>query len=331
MVMLAAACGPLHQLPAAQSTPPGTIPWLPLPADLTPIPVPSPQAIPVPPGTPACKAGGLAGAALGSQGATGHVITTIAFASTGAACFLEGTPAVTALDAAGQVIAIKQRAAVIPPQVTGPQLVEPAPAPVQEPGLAVKYGWASFELDWISQPEACVGQSAVTIATVRVGIPAGGTLAIAMPQAPSAYACGGLGVGSFESPPLPGPTIVIPPVPSAKITLQGSPVVGKPFHYLVTLTNETKLPMDLVASCPNYEEELFADIVHGSPPLGGKHFYGLNCSPAGTLAPGASKTFDIVFPMPANAAPGNYTLLFAILSGNGFRNPAQASVVVRAA
>ena len=333
VLMLATACGPLHQLPAAQATPPpGTIPWLPLPAVLTPIPVPSPQAAPVPAGTPACRAAGLAGAALGSQGATGHVITTIAFAGTGSeACYLEGTPTVTALNQAGQVIAIKQQAPFFPPQVTGPQLVEPGPAPVQVPGIAVKYGWASFSLDWVSQPEACQGQSPVTIASVRVGIPAGGSLPIAMPTAPAAYACAGLGVGSFESPPVAGPPAAIPSVPVARISLLGSAIAGKPFAYLVTLTNDTKSPMDLVGSCPSYEEEMFADIAHGSAPLGGKHFYMLNCSPAGTLTPGGSQTFEIVFPVPANATPQTYTLLFSILVGNRMNQPAQATVVVKAA
>src|SRR5207248_1075073 len=72
-LLAVAGCGPLHPL-AAASTPAGTIPWKALAADLTPMPVPSPLALPVPPGTPACTAGELAGAAVGSQGATGHVL-----------------------------------------------------------------------------------------------------------------------------------------------------------------------------------------------------------------------------------------------------------------
>src|SRR5690349_18250730 len=90
-LLVVAGCGPLHPL-AAGSTPAGTIPWKALPADLTPMPEPSPQAWPVPPGTPACTAGDLAGVAIGSQGATGHVIASFAFAGTGKAdCFVDGT------------------------------------------------------------------------------------------------------------------------------------------------------------------------------------------------------------------------------------------------
>src|SRR6266699_2502734 len=105
LVLLAvAACGPLHPLSAA-SAPAGTIPWKALPADLTPIPVPAPQARPVPPGTPVCTAGILAGAAGGSQGATGHVIASFVFAGTGKIdCYVDGTPTLTVLDGAGKAL-----------------------------------------------------------------------------------------------------------------------------------------------------------------------------------------------------------------------------------
>src|SRR5260370_15721119 len=87
--------------------------------------------------------------------------------------------------------------------------------------------------------------------------------------------------------------------------------VGQGRRYLVTLTDDKNQPTDFTSQCPNYEEELFADIVHGSPPLGGKHIYALNCGEAGPIQPRASGTFQMVFLGAARAAPGNYTLTFA--------------------
>lgn len=329
LLVLVAACGPFHQLPIAESTPRAVIPWLPLPADVAPIPVPSPQAAPVPAGTPACTAQDLAGGEDGSQGATGHVITFLAFAGTGSGdCFVDGTPSVTAIDKAGRAIPFQQRAPFFPPLITGPQLISPGPVP--QPQTSLKYGQAGFQIDWDSQPEACPGQTGVTVAGVRVDIPGGGTLTLSLPAAPEAYVCQGLGVGNFESPPLPADQAPLPPVPTAAIGILGGAFPGKNFEYLVTLTNYTKAPIDFAITCPNYEEEFFADIVHGSPPLGGKHFYKLNCAPAGTLAPGASEIFQMIFKVPTDARPGSYTLVFAMGYGNGTTTSAQKAVVVLA-
>ena len=327
VVLLAVAgCGPLHPLTAA-STPGGTIPWKALPADLTPAPVPSPQARPVPPGTPACTAGDLAGAVVGSQGATGHVIASFAFAGTGKSdCHVDGTPALTVLDGAGKTLPFAARSPYFPPAVTGPQLVSPGPLP--DPHTALKYGQASLTIDWVSQPEACPGQGGVTIAKAVIAIPGGGSLTIALPAAPEAYECQGLGVGSFESPPVPVESVPVPDLPAIKLGIQGPAIPGKAFEYLVTLTNDTKQSMNLASRCPNYEEELFADTVAGSPPLGGKHFYMLNCASAGTLAPGASRVFQMVFDVPADATPGTYALVFSMGYSNAMTIVDKRPVVV---
>jgi len=326
VLMVVAGCGPLHALSAA-SSPAGPIPWKALPADLTPTPVPSPQAMPVPPGTPACTSGDLAGAAVGSQGATGHIVTSFAFAGTGKGdCFVDGTPTLTVLDGAGKALPFALHAPLFPPEVTGPQLVSPGPVP--EPHVALKYGQATLSIDWVSQPELCPGQSGVTIAKAIIAIQGGGSLTIALPPAPQAYACQGLGVGSFESPPVPVESSPVPNLPSIKLGVQGPAIPGKPFEYLVTLTNDTKQPMNLVSGCPNYEEEMFADIVAGSPPLGGKHFYMLNCAPAGTLAPGASRVFQMIFNVPADATPGTYTIAFLMGYSNAMTTNVEHPVVI---
>jgi len=313
-LLAVAGCGPLHPL-AAASTPAGTIPWKALAADLTPMPAASPQAMPVPPGTPACIARELAGVALGSQGATGHVIASFAFVGTGTSdCYLDGTPTLTVLDGAGRALPFLARVPFFPPDVTGPQRVSPGPLP--DPHAALKYGQASLTIDWVSQPEACLGQAGVTVATAVIAIPGGGSLTIAMPQAPQAYTCQGLGVGNFESPTMPVEPPPVPDLPAVKLGIQTGAIPGKPFEYLVTLTNDAKQPMNLASNCPNYEEEMFADVVNGSPPLGGKHLFMLNCAPAGTLAPGASRVFQMIFDVPADATPGTYTIVFLL----GYRN-----------
>jgi hypothetical protein len=74
---------------------------------------------------------------------------------------------------------------------------------------------------------------------------------------------------------------------------------------------------------------LFADIVRGSPPLGGKHIYALNCGEARPVQPGASVTFQMVFLVPPDAAPGSYTLTFGLGYWNAMTSFAQATVRLR--
>ena len=325
-LLAVAGCGPFHPISAA-STPARTIPWKALPADLTSTPVPPPQPMPVPPGTPACTAGDLAAFAVGSQGATGHVISAFVFAGTGKGdCYVDGTPAVTVLDSAGKAPPFTTHSPYFPPEVTGPQLVSPGPLP--EPHTALKYGQASFTIDWVSQPEACPGQGGVTIAKAVIAIAGGGRLTIALPPAPQAFACQGLGVGSFESPPAPVVSAPVPDPPAIRLGIQGPAVPGKPFAYLVTLTNDTGQPMNLASRCPNYEEEMFADFGDDARPLGGKHFYMLNCAPAGTLAPGASRVFQMIFTVPVDATPGSYALVFQIGYSNAMTRRDTRPVVI---
>lgn len=284
------------------------IAWLPLKADLNAPPSPSPQPIPVPSGTPACTADQLVGGVIGSQGATGHVITSFAFAtSSSAPCFLEGTPLVRLLDASGKPLAFQQHASYMPPIVIGPVLVDPGGKPEAPQGL--KAGEAGLSIDWVSQPEACLGQSGTVIAGARIELQGGGAVSIPLPSEPAGYQCQGVGVSSFEGVAMPVNVIPPPPLPSVTVTAPASAKAGKRFEYIVTLTNDGQATMNLVANCPNYEEEL---IEPGGIPLGGKHFYKLNCTPAGKLAPERSAKFQMVFDVPATAAPGDYSLVFML-------------------
>ena len=115
MLFALMACGSMHSTVTAQQQP---IPWLPLPANLTAPSIPSPQPYPVPPGTRPCTAHDLIAVVDGSQGATGHVVTSITFSTAGtSACFLDGTPPVTLLDAGGHALAFTQHAPYFPAEV----------------------------------------------------------------------------------------------------------------------------------------------------------------------------------------------------------------------
>lgn len=298
------ACAAVHPSASADAA----IPWVPLAADLAAPPAPSPKGEPVPPGTPACSAAELIGAVIGSQGATGHVVTSIAFGSSGSTpCFVDGTPSVVLQDAAGRDLGFRQHGPYMPPAVLGPALVEPGPRPEMHQGL--KYGEAGFSIDWVSQPEACPGQAVAQIAIARISLPAGGGTTIALPTSPAGYPCQGVGVSSLEGPAIASAVSPTPALPSVTIDAPSSAKAGRPLLYTVTLTNGTGAPMNLAGACPNYEEELFgAD----SGPLGGKHFYRLNCAPAGTLGAGKSARFDMRFDIPGSAAAGDYQLVFML-------------------
>lgn len=318
-----AACGAVHPLTASQ----GPVPWLPLPADMTPVPASSPQPVPVPPGTLICTASELEGGYTGNQGATGHVEVSFGFASGGTqACYIEGTPAITLLDGAGHDLGFKNHAPYFPDEVSGPALVQPGQTPSPYQGL--KYGQAGLTIDWVSQPEACPpGEPASHVGAVRLVIANVGTFTFRLPPTPAAYACQGVGVGALAEPPLQVEGPPEPPVPDPKIVAPAKVKAGEQLKYVVTLTNPTKLPIDLRRHCPNYEEELFADIVHGSPPVGGKHFYALNCMAAGVLEPGKPMSFAMVLQVPPDAAPGSYTLIFNIGNSNAMSKFATTAVV----
>jgi len=332
VLALLAGCQRLPAPASAQATaspqpPPGqVVPWTPLTPNLTP-PAPLLGPAPLPPGTLPCQANDLVGNVIGSNGATGHVITSFGFTGTAAVCYLDGTPSVGILDPHGSPIAFRQQAPYMPPLHPGRALIEPGPAPSR--GVEFKVGQASLNIDWVSQPESCPDVQAVQPATAVISIPGGGIVEIPIPLEPSAYACAGLGVGDFEGPYVaiqPGPP---PPVPAISMQVPSTGRIGQALPYLVTLTNEGSQPTDLTSLCPNYEEELFADIVRGSPPLGGKHLYALNCGPAGSITPGASITFQMVFLVPVGAAPGKYTLTFGLGYLNAMTSFAQATVTLR--
>lgn len=273
-----------------------------------------------------CSTSDLEVAVIGKNGAGGHILTSFGFASRGQApCELDGTPSVTLMDASGRELPFADRAPFFPNQLSGPALVDPGPVPVL--GEA-KTGQAFLTLDWVTQPETCPGTPPASIAGARITTPDGGTLNVALPQEPEGYACQGVGVGNFEDLPVPDNSSPPEAPPTPVIIAPATVGAGAQLRYVVSLANEETLPLDLRTQCFNYDEELFVNPEQGAPPLGGKHLYRLNCQAAGILAPGHPMKFAMVVDVPANAAPGSYTLVFNLGDGNAMTRSTRAEVKV---
>jgi hypothetical protein len=163
----------------------------------------------------------------------------------------------------------------------------------------------------------------------KITLPSGGpALTITLPAAPGAYTCQGLGIGSFEGPPPPVVQYVVLPLPATTLKVPSSVRAGTALVYELTLTNSTQQPMDLVASCPNYGEQLFLSDSRGGPPRAIKPLFQLNCKPAATLLPGASLNFEMQLAVPNDEAPGPYQLFFTIGYWNAMTTPVGSPVTV---
>lgn len=311
----------------------GGIPWKPLPPqNLVPV-TPSPSPSPLPAGTRPCSSAQLKVNDLGRNGAGGTVFRYFGFSGRGpAACFVQGTPAVELFDRSGRKLPFKQRSPFggSDPAVT--VLVEPGPIP--NIGTNLRYGQAGLGIDWVSQPEQCPGSSAVQIAFVSITLANGGpALTVALSPAPggppaAGYACQGLGVDTFRGPPPGFPDLPIPPLPALALKAPASVRAGQDLVYQATLTNDTPESIDLVANCPNIEEELLLNSPGGGQVAAPKPAFQLNCAPAGVMQTSASLTFEIHLAVPKDAAPGSYTLYFAIEYWNATSTPASAPIRV---
>lgn len=309
--------------------PTGVIPWLPLPAQLEAPVAPSPKPSPLPASIQPCTPTQLQVENLGSQGGTGHWFTYFGFAGRGkVACFVQGTPSVALFDRSGQGLPFKARSPYLGPYSTVPVLVEPGLLP--DPNTNLKSGQAGLTVDWVTQPEMCPGSAGVQVAEAKITLHGGGpALTVTLTsKIVGGYTCGGLGIGSFEGPPPPLEQPVVLPLPAIALKVPSSARAGGVLVYQVTLTNGTLQPMDLVANCPNYGEELFPSDPNGGPPRAIKLLFQLNCTPAGTIQPSASLTFEMRLTVPQDEAPGSYKLFFTLGYWNAMTTPTSAPVTI---
>src|SRR5260370_12471861 len=152
LLVLLAGCQKLQAPASALSSPPAppagqVVPWTPLAPNLGPS-APSLGPAPLPPGTPPCQANDLAANVIGSNGATGHVITSFGFAGPGAACYLEGSPSVGILDSEGSPIGFRQLGPYFPPTHPSRALIQSGAVPTAH--TETKVVQASLNIDSIS-------------------------------------------------------------------------------------------------------------------------------------------------------------------------------------
>jgi hypothetical protein len=163
----------------------------------------------------------------------------------------------------------------------------------------------------------------------KITLPSGGpAITLTLPAVPGAYTCQGLGIGAFEGPPPPVVEPAVLPLPAVELKVPSTVPAGGVLVYEVTLTNGKSQPMDLVANCPNYAEELFPIDANSGPPRSMKPLFQLNCTPAGTIQPKASLTFEIRLAVPGDKAPGSYRLFFTVGYWNAMTAPSSALVAI---
>ena len=281
------------------------IPWI----GAAPTTVPSPTAAAIPPGTPVCGPDDLT-ATAGWQGATGPMAGAIT--ATDASqhdCLLDGSP---------QLVQLRSDTAILTP-ITFEAATEAGPG--SQPGSGAdpvllrpgeQAGAFLLWEDW------CRPTGPVT--SLLVTLPGGGSPLVATPGAPDST------IGS--TPRCDTPTAdstltafafvpVEPPEPSfgpqpiaVSLSVPSTTTAGGDLAFTVSLTNEGSQPIPLTP-CPTYREGLIIDGQALKPP--GTLRYLLNCAAgSGTLAPGASTTFQMRYSVPGTVAPGTVELLWSI-------------------
>lgn len=290
--------------PSPLPAPAHYIPWNPLPpgsdAGATPTP------LPVPPGTPPCRANQLEGAQVGFFGATGNDDLPIVLRNRSAsACMLMGYADLRIYDASGRLLAqavgTTHRGTFFDSSSTGaPVLLQPGTPALQSSdgthGLGFP-GQATLNVQWVdcSQPQAHSAALDLPSAGGRLVVPfdraatGGGACGPTPEPAPT------LGRGPFN--PIAPPEVVYSLV--AEIAAPGQVRAGTAVTYYVTLVNNGPNAYGF-DPCPAFDEGL-AGVKPVKP---GPTLLELNCAPAraaltgGVLAAGASLTFEMRIDIP---------------------------------
>ena len=307
-----AACR-AHPVPAASVD---YVPWVPLPeTNVFPEP-PSPPAtppVPIPAGTPACRAAQLEGALMGMSAATGHVNTPILVRNTGsAACWLEGYADLRILDGAGHELAVVTGVGAGPTFFDdGPAvqvLLPPGTPPLPAPHVQASRGQAFMNIEWYD----CRQTHAASLSLYLPN--GGGNLRLPFGvQAPYSAACDASGmspVGLNRGPFSPA-GYTWPPAPVYRtvgiaIAAPASVKRGSTLVYFVTVRNTDRVDYRL-DPCPNYHE-----LLAGKQAVGA---YQLNCSTIHHIAAGASVKFEMRLNLPVDVALGPNQLTWALADG----------------
>lgn len=312
------------------------VPWAALPASgrsirLAPDLSPSPP-VPVPQGTPACRADQLDGGGYEGGGLTGGVVIKVVHLRnrTSAPCTLHGFPELVVLDARGATLAkaiALGEPSMVPSAPSVAFLLLPGAPPLPRSGGPAA-GWttpgeALLDFDWIDcrQPRA---------STLELYLPdGGGRLLVDFPLVASKSA------GCYGEPPEPaGPAlgggpfvpsgVEWPPPPKylsvdATLTLPTLAQRGTTLVYYVTLSNNGAVDYTL-DECPDYNEFVGAKAAVAA--------YQLNCAAAHDIPPGGSRTFQMQLALPASVPLGATTLVWALGDGRIAQSVVSAAITV---
>jgi hypothetical protein len=287
----------------------GMIPWV----DASPPVAASPTPRPVPAGTRSCAPADLA-ATAGWQGATGSMAGGIRVTNRGStACVIDGPPRLAVIRAGSRIMATDYLAAnqadLGGGAAPGPGLLEPGDVG----------GWWLLWENWCG--------SNLTPATVELTLPDGSGPLVARPAASRSVELGSrprcdapaspstLTVTAFAYRP-PEPPLVVAQPASTTIVAPATAVIGRDLTFTVTLRNLGEQPA-IFDPCPTYTEDLIVGGLRLKRPT--DQSYALNCAAMGrALAPGASITLAMRFPIPESVPPGPAELLWSLDPGGPF-------------
>jgi Domain of unknown function (DUF4232) len=248
-----------------------------------------------------CTISDLSAVSNGGNGATGHVIYSIALANhSSTPCSIGGFPTLSLVSNGGTVVPLQE--SNDPGGIVGnggreiPSGVLPANQSVPVSHQAGPYAYVLFEWYYC-------GGTPPSVVAVDLALPGGRTSA-RVPLLGQDLASG----PSRCDVPSQGRQLLVGPIqpPSAaqfpnqisqwQVAIQAPDqfVAGRTVAYTVTLTNVSGAPIAL-DTCPTYDEGFTPDRLVG---------YQLNCGPVGTVQAGASVTFAMRFTVPAKTPAG---------------------------
>jgi hypothetical protein len=241
---------------------------------------------------PTCRLADLYVGWIGGNGATGHILSSIAITNHGTtACSLTGYPVLSLITPQGTNVSLPVQQASGGWAGSSPGQPATLHPNQSEPVPYTRFDGASFTFEWWY----CDG-TAPQVSAVDITLPGvTGVHRVEFERPGPGSRCDTPAQGRMLLiGPIQGPTaesIAVTP-PALRVTLAGVPdslVAGKTLRYEVTITNDSGTPVSFDA-CPAYDEGFTPDRMVS---------YELNCAPVRRLAAGASATFAMELAVPS--------------------------------
>lgn len=320
-------------VPSGSPAPAHFVPWLPLPAananlQATLDPATSP-VLPVPAGTPTCRASQLEGVLMAGGGSGGNHDDPVELRNrSSAACVFSGYPDISILSRSGKVLARAFGSSGQGTYFDAPDVVSvlmktrtPHLPPPGSSGFSsdAPLGQVHLNIQWVdcSQPQAT---------QLAVDLPGGGGRLLVSFAVMGGYSpgCPG-GPSSLNRGPWVPTGLVWPPTPpaldvSASISAPASVRRGSAVTYYVTVSNRSSKAYSL-GVCPDYVEY----VGNGKSDVS---TFQLNCAPVQQIASGASVVFQMEFVVPPATALGPNTLGWSLNDGRISAPGSQAPIII---